>query len=321
VPSDNPFAGPTPGADEIWSTGLRNPWRFSFDRLTGDLTIGDVGQRTWEEVDYVGGPNPGRGVNFGWNCMEGTHAFRWVDPPCNEAQDFTNPVFEYEHEPWPGNCSVTGGYVVRDTGLGDLYGRYLFADFCTGELRSLDLGPPVDVRSENLTVSVPTSFGEDSACRIYVASLNGPVYRLAEPSSSGGGCTRAATAPPPAQPAPPDPPPPPSEPAAAAAPQSSAHCRGREATVEGLPGPETVRGSQGPDIIAAGGGADRVRGLGGDDLICGGRGRDTLRGGPGDDRLRAGTAADRLFGGTGPDVCDGGGARDTAAGCSVERRL
>ena len=184
VPADNPFtdtAGCTDGCDEIWSYGLRNPWRFSFDRLTGDLVIGDVGRSSWEEVDFETGPDPGRGDNFGWNCREGAHPGPGESSPvcADRAGTFTEPVFEYPHAR-PQPCSITGGYVVRDRALADLYGRYLYADFCIGELRSLNLGLPTASgdRSEGLSVPLVTSFGEDADCRIYVASFNGPVYRL-----------------------------------------------------------------------------------------------------------------------------------------------
>ena len=110
IPASNPFVG-TAGADEVWSYGLRNPWRFSFDRLTGALTIGDVGQGAWEEIDYDPGPGPGRGDNFGWDCREGMHDFS-SDPPCDDPPAFTEPVFEYSHEDDP--CGIIGGYVVRD---------------------------------------------------------------------------------------------------------------------------------------------------------------------------------------------------------------
>lgn len=195
IPSGNPFAGsandPVPGArDEIWSYGLRNPWRFSFDRLSADIAIGDVGQGSWEEVDYVtSADGGGRGANFGWDCREGAHDFELAG--C-DGQTFTEPVFEYSHD--SGNCSITGGYVVRDPGLGDLYGRYLYADFCVGALRSLLPGVPVasDDRSEGLTVANPTTFGEDACGRIYVASINGGVSRLE--GDGGGECvTRTVT--------------------------------------------------------------------------------------------------------------------------------
>jgi glucose/arabinose dehydrogenase len=187
IPASNPFVG-IAGADEVWSYGLRNPWRFSFDRVTGALTIGDVGRNSWEEVNYepvsVGG---GRGDNFGWNCREGAHdAPRPEDPGdgspsplCpSRVGTFTEPVFEYAHD--SSHCAITGGYVVRDQALAGLYGRYLYADLCAGELRSLNLGLPraSDDRSEGLSVPTVSSFGEDADSRIYVASLDGPVYRL-----------------------------------------------------------------------------------------------------------------------------------------------
>ena len=179
VPSDNPFVG-VPGRDEIWGYGLRNPWRFSFDRATGDLVITDVGQDGWEEVEYAprtaGG---GRGDNYGWSCREGP------DPYSGCPGTFTDPAFAYPHFP-TGCSSITGGYVVRDTGLPSLLGRYLYADFCQNMVRSLQLGLPAasDDRLEPLPVQRPSSFGEDACGRIYVASLEGPVYRLVEGTPS-----------------------------------------------------------------------------------------------------------------------------------------
>jgi hypothetical protein len=195
VPADNPFVG-TAGADEVWSYGLRNPWRFSFDRESGALVIADVGQASWEEVDYeppaAGG---GRGDNFGWDCREGRHDFEF-DAGCL-GQAFTEPVFEYSSGPDnPPNCSITGGYIVRDGRLGRLYGRYLYADFCAGVLLSLRLGLPDASRSRSERVSVPqpSSFGEDAGRRIYVASLSGPVYRL-DPGTGGLRSSGCGTAP------------------------------------------------------------------------------------------------------------------------------
>jgi hypothetical protein len=185
IPADNPFVG-TAGADEIWSYGLRNPYRFSFDRGTGALTIGDVGQGAWEEVDYEPGPNPGRGDNFGWDCREGAHP--GADAVCVGRSGFTEPIFEYGHA--GGNCSITGGYVVRDESLGDLYGRYVYADYCVGQIRSLVPGVPSASgdRSEGLNVPNPSSFGEDACRRLYVVSHQGAVFRFAgdAPSSCSG---------------------------------------------------------------------------------------------------------------------------------------
>jgi glucose/arabinose dehydrogenase len=176
VPADNPFVG-VAGADEIWSYGLRNPWRFSFDRATGALVIADVGQGSWEEIDYeppsAGG---GRGDNFGWDCREGAHDYETTG--CAGAT-FTDPVFEYGHT--GDNCAITGGYVVHDSGIPELAGRYLYADLCVGQIRSAALGLPAASgdRSEGLSVGSPSTFGEDACGRLYVASLaNGVVSRI-----------------------------------------------------------------------------------------------------------------------------------------------
>ena len=175
IPPDNPFAGSAPGLDEIYAIGLRNPWRFSFDRTSGALTVGDVGQDLWEEANYLA-PGAGRGANFGWRRYEGTHLF--AGGPAVGGS--TMPVFEYSHS--GGNCSITGGYVVRDPGLPTLVGRYLFADVCAGALRSIAPtdAKPVD-QAVGLSVAQPVSFGEDACGRVYVASQGGEVSRLVDP--------------------------------------------------------------------------------------------------------------------------------------------
>ena len=205
VPATNPFVD-APGRDEIWSYGLRNPWRFSFDRANGDLAIADVGQGLREEVDQAPSPAPGSvggaGANYGWNCREGLIAYPGAPASCTGAGGFTDPVFEYPHsDPGGGaahGCSITGGYVVRDSGLGDLYGRYLYADFCIGELRSILLPGAAGSlasgdRSEGLTAANPVSFGEDACGRIYVVSNGGGVYRLQ--GVSGPACSPEPPAP------------------------------------------------------------------------------------------------------------------------------
>jgi hypothetical protein len=190
IPPGNPFAA-GPGRDEIWAYGLRNPWRFSFDRASGDMVIADVGQGAREEIDLApslgGGAVGGAGANYGWNCREGTIAYTSPEPACTSASGFTEPVFDYQHTD-PGNgsahgCSIIGGYVVRDLSLGDLYGRYIYTDYCSQEIRSLVLpstagGRATGDRSEGLTVGAPSSFGEDACGRLYVASGEGTVYRL-----------------------------------------------------------------------------------------------------------------------------------------------
>ncbi len=211
VPAGNPFSGAAPGADEIWGYGLRNPFRFSFDRLTGNLTIGDVGQGAREEVDYAPVAAPGMaggaGANYGWNCRQGFIAGPGTDLPGDgcTTTPFVDPVFDYPHiDPEDGSahgCSITGGYVVRDASLGDLYGRYVYTDYCAGEIRSLQLpavlpGLASGDRSEQLTVANPISFGEDSCGRIYLMVQGGAVSRLVGPSP--------AACPPPEEEEPPD---------------------------------------------------------------------------------------------------------------------
>ena len=198
-----------PGAEPgIWSYGLRNPWRFSFDRLSGAMVIADVGQNAHEEIDYAPSPAPGEvggnGDNYGWNCREGFSAYPEPGASCAGASGFTEPVFDYPHaDPGDGTahgCSITGGYVARDPGLGDLYGRYVYADYCVGEIRSLVLpstatGVAGADRSEGLGVTHPVSFGEDSCGRLYVVSQAGTVYRFvgATPTACGGAPTPSAS--------------------------------------------------------------------------------------------------------------------------------
>jgi hypothetical protein len=197
---------PRAGAEPtIWSYGLRNPWRFSFDRANGNMVIGDVGQGAHEEVDFAPSPAPdvvgGEAANYGWNCREGFSPYPEPGASCSGASGFVEPVFDYPHSDPGGDkahgCAITGGYVVRDASLGDLYGRYLYADFCVGEIRSLALpastgGLAGDDRSEELNVTNPVSFGEDSCGRVYVVSQAGPIYRFegARPAD----CSTVATA-------------------------------------------------------------------------------------------------------------------------------
>jgi hypothetical protein len=203
VPPGNPFVAMAGARPEIWSYGLRNPFRFSFDRLSGDLTIGDVGQEAREEVNHSPAPALGAGANYGWSCREGFLAGPAEDPACLTASGFVAPVYDYPHED-PGNggahgCAIIGGYVVRDVSLGDLYGRYLYGDLCSGQIRSVDLDDPTSDRSEGLSVPSLYSFGEDACGRLYVISGDGPISRLV-------GAT-TAVCPPPAPPVPPPPPP------------------------------------------------------------------------------------------------------------------
>jgi glucose/arabinose dehydrogenase len=172
IPADNPFVGRRGAKAAIYAWGLRNPWRFSFDRATGDLTIGDVGQDHVEEVDFQA-KGTGRGANFGWRAWEGT---RHEDPSVRVSGD-VKPVLQYTHA---HGCSVTGGYVIRDPRLRALAGRYVYGDFCAGDLFTARLAQDGASGRSALGFHVPSlsSFGEDGSGRVYVVSLDGPVYRL-----------------------------------------------------------------------------------------------------------------------------------------------
>jgi glucose/arabinose dehydrogenase len=169
IPAHNPFVG-RPGRNEIWSYGLRNPWRFSFDRRTGYLAIGDVGQDRFEEIDFV---RTGRGVNFGWRPWEGRR--RNFNEPARRA---VFPVLTYPTG--RRGCAVVGGFVVRDPLLRGWGGRYLYGDNCNPDIRTARLAPgrASGERSTGLRVPALSSFGEDARGRVYAASLNGPVYRF-----------------------------------------------------------------------------------------------------------------------------------------------
>jgi glucose/arabinose dehydrogenase len=173
VPHSNPFVG-KPGWDQIYALGLRNPWRFSFDRKTHALLIGDVGQDYWEEVDYRPAKRAA-GSNFGWSAYEGNSLVH--SDQRAKARGWIRPILTYRHGP---GCSVTGGYVVRDRSLPTLYGRYVYGDFCSGEVRSFvpSLHKARDDRPLGLKIPALASFAEDNDGHIYAVSLNGPVYRL-----------------------------------------------------------------------------------------------------------------------------------------------
>jgi glucose/arabinose dehydrogenase len=179
IPSTNPFVGRA-GLDEIWSYGLRNPWRFSFDRVTGNMWIGDVGQSSWEEVDRSTYNSTyrsaGRGLNWGWRVMEGRHCYS-PSVGCNTSGKVLPPV-EYSHA--GGRCAVTGGYAYRGTAIPLLVGAYVFGDYCSGEIwlttaTSTARAPMTLLLDTDLLVS---SFGEDQAGELYVCDRNGSVYRI-----------------------------------------------------------------------------------------------------------------------------------------------
>jgi glucose/arabinose dehydrogenase len=173
IPRDNPFVDRSGARGEIYAYGLRNPWRFSFDRATGNMTIGDVGQNEWEEIDFLR-RGKARGANFGWRVIEGDARYA----PGEKAPRAVEPVITQSHA--DGNCSITGGYVIRDPGLRAWRGRYVFGDYCRGVIQTAKLPGGKVIDHRKLEVESLSSFGEDARGRVYAASLNGPVYRLVQ---------------------------------------------------------------------------------------------------------------------------------------------
>jgi uncharacterized repeat protein (TIGR03806 family) len=178
VPIDNPFVGVAGARGEIWAYGLRNPWRMSFDRETGALWAGDVGQGAQEEIDLIV-----RGGNYGWRVYEGTRSN--VNPQSLPPEAFLPPVHSYERDV---GISVTGGVVYRGTAIPSLRGAYLYADFSSGNMWALVHDGTQKVSNVQVaTATLPSSFGEDSAGEVYVCSFDGRIYRLADGGSGGGG--------------------------------------------------------------------------------------------------------------------------------------
>ena len=174
IPSDNPFVDEDDARPEIWAYGLRNPWRFSFDRATGDLWIGDVGQNAREEIDFQPARSNG-GENYGWNLMEASLPFASEE----KAEETVLPIYEYPLGR-NGACSVTGGFVYRGTRIPELTGTYVFGDFCDGRLLALRQrgGKVREKGALGLVVDQLSSFGEDPNGELYVLSLAGGVYQL-----------------------------------------------------------------------------------------------------------------------------------------------
>ena len=193
IPPTNPFVG-VPTRDEIWALGVREPWRCSFDRETGDFYIADVGQESWEEVDVEPAGFAG-GANYGWRCREGAHEFE-SDPEC-DGLTFADPIHEYPHGGNPANCSITGGYVYRGTAIPELQGRYFFADYCSSRIWSFcyDGGSMTDLVEHPIAIEEPpgieleriTSFGEDACGELYVCAHPGQVFKMI-PSSPPADC-------------------------------------------------------------------------------------------------------------------------------------
>lgn len=180
IPDDNPFVDDPNTRDEIWALGLRNPWRISFDRATGDLYIGDVGQDTWEEIDFQPDDSEG-GENYGWDCYEANESFEPAG--CGPMSDYTFPAYAYDQDPTDGEwgIAVTGGYVYRGSNYPSLLGTYFFSDYGSGLFWSMrDTGGSwqVDLLGD-LGAANPTSFGEDIHGELYVADLgNGMVSQI-----------------------------------------------------------------------------------------------------------------------------------------------
>ena len=197
IPSDNPFVYDKKIKSEIWSYGLRNPWRFSFDRLTGDMLIGDVGQSLWEEINFQSFSDIG-GNNYGWNIMEGNHCYP-ENSNCS-SRGLVNPSFEYPNnanyaktlfgikQPNMDGCSITGGYVYRGDELIDMYGKYIFGDYCTGKIWSINIDQDGGSNLKNHTDTIMnsiskkefylSSFGENNQGEIFIIDYNGTIYRL-----------------------------------------------------------------------------------------------------------------------------------------------
>lgn len=243
IPDDNPFAGATPGAGEIWATGLRNPWRISFDPLTGDLYIGDVGQSAREEVDFDAAGGPG-GFNYGWDYREGT--LPGPSAPPQPPIAFTEPIFDYPREV---GRSITGGYVYRGPAAG-LQGAYFFADFVTGRLLTLRVVNGVAEDAIDRTAQVVgavfsqiSSFGTDNDGNLYVVTLSGAIYRLDPGIAAGDGAD----------------------------------------VIDGGVGDDSLFGGIGNDDLFGGQGNDILDGGKDADTLNGGAGADNMRGGAGND--------------------------------------
>ena len=181
VPSTNPFVGDNSYSPEIWASGVRNPWKFSFDSETGDLWIGDVGQNAWEEIDFQNASSQG-GENYGWNCFEGFASFE--SNGCND--NYTDPVHTYENNGYPNDCSVTGGFVYRGTAYPNFAGHYIFGDYCTGKIFTLsDEGNATfDLSTQENTDIFISCFGEDNNGELYLADRNtGEIFSIIDNSS------------------------------------------------------------------------------------------------------------------------------------------
>src|SRR5262245_33061547 len=260
IPADNPFVG-VAGADEIFALGLRNPWRPSFDRATGDFYIADVGQNVWEEID-IGS----KGANYGWNAYEGPAAFAGGDPVSGGTLTF--PIYSYDHSV---GHSITGGYVYRGPSDG-LQGQYFFADFINDKLFTLRFNGASWVATERTsqiapnvgTINSPSSFGQDGLGNLYVVDFDGDVFRLTPNAASGDlGDTVDGM--------------------------------GGNDLIFGGAGNDVLAGGFGNDELQGGSGDDDLSGGDGADLLLAGLGNDTLNGGAGADAMGGGSGNDSYF--------------------------
>jgi glucose/arabinose dehydrogenase len=175
IPDDNPFVDGSGGRPEVWLYGVRNPWRFTFDRETDDLWVADVGQNQWEEIDLLpAADGGGKGANLGWNEMEGSQSYEGGTAP----EGAVAPIFEYSHDE---GCSITGGIVYRGEAIPGLGGAYLFSDYCEGTLRAVRASDGAATEQhafDGLAASETVSFGEDADGEVYALSLGGTIYRI-----------------------------------------------------------------------------------------------------------------------------------------------
>lgn len=185
IPADNPYAQPgVVGLDEIWASGLQQPWKFSFDSGTGDMWIADIGQDSWEEINFQSAASAG-GENYGWRCYEGLET---ANPSgcVVDVADFTYPVHIYANNENDAGCSVTGGYVYRGGAFESLQGLYIYADYCTGKFWSIEPAPGINWLNKPLGEFSSynyRSFGEDDRKELYVAGSNGIIYRIVDPTA------------------------------------------------------------------------------------------------------------------------------------------
>ena len=188
IPADNPFVGDPNTLDEIWAIGLRNPWRWCFDRETGDMWIADVGQGNWEEVNFAPASDPG-GINYGWRLKEGDHCYN-PSTGCDPLDTLYDPIHEYSHS---FGCSITGGFVYRGCAIPDLNGTYFFGDYCSGRVWSMRYnGSTVsDFTERTSELGVPgfglVSFGQDAKGELYLLYSSGSIYRI-EPDGVPSQC-------------------------------------------------------------------------------------------------------------------------------------